>query len=245
MSNLKEFYAPTLKSLSISEDRFRELLLRLLDYGILCRNENQTEQQYYDVYLRTQALVNDYFEWMGIRILHDSRFQTVRLLPPGAVVPGVEDESTLPFSGGLRSRLTQAEVAMVLALRAEYEKALREGQIDDAGCVRLSLEALALSMKNVVGRPLSDNLTERKNQLRRLRQLRLVDVNLDDILENSDGWLKIRPMIISFVSDDVLAGLMQADDDHAQSGDTDNEEKSNQEKQTPKSESQDVHEDDH
>jgi len=182
-----------------------------MDYGVICRDESQVEQTLYDRYLRIEQLVQDYVSIMGIRIQHDRRFQFVRCFPPGAQIPGMDDDDQ-PFNGGLRVRLTQNEVAVVLVLRSQYDKALREGQVDEQGCVLVSLESLSIALKNLLGRSLPEQLTERKNLFRRLRQLRLIQLANEDVLDSSEFWLKVRPMIMSYVSDDVLSGLLSEDE---------------------------------
>jgi len=72
-------------------DEFRELTIRLLSYGVLCRSESQTEQQLYDRYLRIADLVQDYLHIMDIRVFHDRRFEYLRLYPPGSETPGMEE----------------------------------------------------------------------------------------------------------------------------------------------------------
>lgn len=186
---------------------FSELMIRLMDYGVICRDESQVEQILYDRYLRIEAVVQDYLSIMGIRIQHDKRFQFVRCYPPGAQVPGMEDDDQ-PFAGGLRVRLSQNEVALVLVLRSQYDKALREGQVDEHGCVMISLESLSIALKNLLSRNLPENLTDRKNLFRRLRQLRLIQLSNEDALSSAEFWFKIRPMIMSYVSDDVLTTLL-------------------------------------
>ncbi len=207
MNSFSDFLKPVLAQEGISAEKFQELLLRLLDFGVLCRHESAIEQQYYDLFVRLEQVVADYFELIGVRLLHDSRFAFVRLVPPGARVPGMMDEQDLPFNGGLRARLSQQDVALVLVLRAEYDKALGEGKIDENGCVRLTLESIAISLKNLLGRQLPETATERRGLLKRMKQLRLLDFASDEALDCPDGWLKIRPMIVSFVSDEVLESL--------------------------------------
>jgi hypothetical protein len=186
---------------------FSELVIRLMDYGVICRDESQIEQVLYDRYQRIENLVLDYVSLMGIRIQHDKRFQFVRCYPPGAQVPGMEDDDQ-PFNGGLRVRLSQNEVALVLVLRSQYDKALREGQVDEQGCVMVSLESLSIALKNLLSRNLPENLTERKTLFRRLRQLRLIQLANEDALGAAEFWFKIRPMIMSYVSDEVLSTLL-------------------------------------
>lgn len=194
---------------------FSELLMRLLDYGVICRDESQIEQQLYDRYLRVEELLQDYLQLLGLRVLHDRRFQFLRLVPPGARVPGMAEDSQHEGSQAFRLRLNQHEVALILVLRAQYDKALREGAVDEQGCVLLSVESLAIAMKNLLKRALPDNLSERKGLFRRLRQLRLVHVSNDELLNDADTCLRIRPMIMSYVSDEVLAALMAGDNDYS------------------------------
>ncbi|MDH5547045.1 MAG: DUF4194 domain-containing protein [Gammaproteobacteria bacterium] len=194
----------------LSVDEFRELCLRLLNNGVLCRAENQVEQQLYDRFLRIEDLVKDYLQLMGVQLFHDRRFAYVRLYPPGANVPGMEDSEANAFGGGLRARLRQDEVALLLVLRLQYDKALREGQLDDAGFVTESLESISIAMRNLLNRSLPDKLTERRQVFQRLRQLRLIEFRQEDSIDSAESWIRIHPMIVSFVNDDALDALDQS-----------------------------------
>ncbi|WP_457671338.1 DUF4194 domain-containing protein [Thiolapillus sp.] len=196
-----------LEKADLALDEFRELVIRLLNYGVLCRDENQTEQQLYDRYLRISELVDDYLGIMDIRIFHDRRFEYLRLYPPGSQVPGMEEAEVSAHAGSLRNRLNQQEVAMVLVLRLQYDKALREGQVDDKGHVTESIEALGIAMKNILSRSLPERLTERKQLFTRLRRLRLIEFRSEEDLLGGEAWLKIHPMIVNFVNDEAVAAL--------------------------------------
>lgn len=202
-----EFVDQLLDKEGLDRRDFTELMVRLLDYGVICRDESQVEQLLYDRFLRIEDIVADYLELIGIRLQHDKRFQFVRCYPPGAQIPGVADEEPAASSQALRVRLSQHEVALILILRAQYDKALREGQVDEEGCVMASLESVAIAMKNLLKRTLPENMTERKQLFRRLKQLRLVQISNEESLHDGDMWLRIRPMIMSYVSDQVLADL--------------------------------------
>ncbi len=191
----------------ISTNELSELLIRLMDYGVLCRDESQKEQLLYDRYLRLENLVNDYLGMLRIRIQHDTRFQFVRLYPPGSEVPGMVDENDPPFKSGMRSRLNKTEVELVLVLRSQYEKSLREGQVDENGCATLSLEALNIALKNLLKKTLPNNITHRKDLFRSLKQLRLIQYRKEEDIESGEAWIRIRPMIVSYVSDQVLDAL--------------------------------------
>lgn len=201
-------------------DDWRALIQRLLDYGVLCRADSQVEGEFYDHFVRIEELVDEYLSLMGVRFQHDRHFQFVRIIPPGARVPGLEDETDEPFNGGFRQRLTQNEIALILVLRAEYDKALREGMIDEQGCVAISLEAVALGMKNLLRRALPENIGERRQLFKRLRQLRLLHFVHEADLDQAESWIKIRPLILNLVTnewldkirEDVAAHLANIDD---------------------------------
>lgn len=205
------FIEQKLEKQGLDRRELSELLIRLLDYGVICRDESQIEQQLYDRYLRLEEIVSDYLELIGVRVQHDKRFQFIRLYPPGAQIPGVQDEQNAVQSPGLRMRLNQNEVALILVLRAQYDKALREGQVDEQGCVMVSLESLSIAIKNLLKRTLPENMTERKQLFRRLKQLRLIQIANEDRLDDGDMWMRIRPMIMSYVSEQVLADLIETD----------------------------------
>jgi len=193
------------ENISISE--FRELLIRLLNYTVLCREESQIEQQLYDRYLRISQLVKEYLAMMDIRIFHDNRFEYIRLYPPSSQVPGMDEASDAAFSGSLRARLTQSEVALILVLRLQYDKALREAQVDDQGYVTESFEAINIAMKNIIGRSLPEKPAERRQLFNRCKKLRLIEYRNEDDVLKADAWLKIHPMIVSFVNDEAIQAL--------------------------------------
>lgn len=200
-----------LRSSGITRLEFSELLIRLLDYGVISRNESQIEASLYDRYLQCSDLVEDYLSIIGARIQHDRRFAFVRIFPPGAEVPGMMDLDDAPFNSGFRARLSQQDVAAILVLRAEYEKSLREGQLDEEGRAMISLEGLSIAMHNLLKRSLPEGQVERRALFRRLRQLRLIQFNSEDDMDNEESWLSIQPSITSFVSAEVLDSLRGGD----------------------------------
>jgi len=208
---LDNYIEQALKSLPISNEEFSELVIRLLDYGVITRSESQVESALYDRYLQCAELVEDYLSVIRVRLQHDRRFSFVRAFPPGAEIPGMPDDEHSPFNSGFRAKPSQQEVAVIIALRVEYEKALREGQVDDKGCVMLPLEGLAIALKNLLQRSLPEQLSERKNIFKRLKQLRLIHFNSDSELDTAESWISIQPSITSFVSDEVLAHLYPED----------------------------------
>jgi hypothetical protein len=192
----------------VTVDELRELLVRLLNYGVVCRDESQTERELYDRFVRVEESARELLHLFGIAVHLDRRFEYLRLLPPGSQLPGMEGAADQAFGGSLRARLSQQEVALLLVLRVQYDKALREGKLDEKGFVSESFESLGIAMKNLLGRALPDRITERRRLFQRLKQLRLIDFRQEEALD-SESWLRILPMIVEFVGADALAALRE------------------------------------
>jgi hypothetical protein len=111
------------------------------------------------------------------------------------------------FGGSLRARLTQNEVAIVLVLRAQYDKAVREGKIDEHGYAAEPLEAISLAMKKWLNRSLPERLSDRRDVFKRLRKLRLIDYRDEEDLDQVEAWIRIHPMIVDFVGTEAIQAL--------------------------------------
>lgn len=207
---LNETLEKRLEPAGVSFEALQELLVRLLSYGVLAREESQTERELYDRFIRIEEIVTEALELYGINIYHDRRFEYVRLYPPGSRTPTAEQAEEQAFGGGLRARLSQHEVALILVLRAQYDKALREGRVDERGYATEPFEAVSLAMKNWLNRSLPEKATERKRVFQRLRRLRLIDYREDEDVERLEAWLRIHPMIVDFVSRDAIEALQAA-----------------------------------
>ncbi|HEX7116075.1 MAG TPA: DUF4194 domain-containing protein [Steroidobacter sp.] len=202
--HLTEYLESRLLRSGLSVESLQELLIRLLHYGVLIRDESQVERELYDRFVRVEDIVTEVLDLFGIRVYHARRFEYVRLFPPGSRTPDSEAAEQLAGGGALRTRLPQHEVALILVLRAQYDKALREGRIDERGYVTESFEAVSLAMKNWLNRSLPERATERARVFQHLKRLRLIDFRDDQDVQHSEAWLRIHPMIVDFVSGDAL-----------------------------------------
>jgi hypothetical protein len=206
--NLNEYLEKRLAPSGIAFEALQELLIRLLNYGVLVRDESQTERELYDRFVRIEEIVTEALGLYGIRLYHDRRFEYVRLYPPGSRTPDADSAEDQAFGGGLRARLSQHEVALILVLRAQYDKALREGKVDERGYVTEPFEAVSLAMKNWLNRSLPEKATERRRVFQRLRRLRLIEFREEDDIDRSEAWLRIHPMIVDFVSREAIDSLL-------------------------------------
>jgi hypothetical protein len=206
-TTINDYLQQRLEPSAVTLDEARELLVRLLNYGILCRDESQTERDLYDRFLRAEQPVRELLELFGIGVYLDRRFEYLRLLPPGSPLPGMQDAADQAFGGSLRAHLTQNEVALLLVLRVQYDQALREGKLDERGFVTESFESLGIALKNLLGRALPDRITERRRLFQRLKQLRLIEFRQEEDIDSGESWLRIHPMIVDFVGGAALEAL--------------------------------------
>lgn len=213
MDSLSDLLNSKLDDIGLSSNAFSELVIRLLDYGVISRHESQIEANLYDRYLQCAEILEDYLAPLHLVIMHDAQFQFLRVFPPSAVVPGIADDDAKtdsPFQSGFRTKPSPGAIAVILVLRVEYEKALREGKVDELGHVLLPLEELVITMKNLLKQSLPESQAERQAVFRQLRQLRLIKyTNEADLnIENShDSWVRVEPGITSFVSQRMLDQL--------------------------------------
>jgi len=204
---LNDYIEKRLETAAVSLEQLRELLVRLLNYGVLVRAESQTELELYDRFVRVEELAGELLSLYRIQLYHDRRFEYVRLYPPGSRTPEMDFAEEQAFGGSLRTRPSQHEVALMLVLRAQYDKAVREGKIDERGYASEPLEAISLAMKNWLNRSLPEKATERRGVFKRLRQLRLIEYREEEDLEQAEAWVRIHPMIVDFVNADAIDAL--------------------------------------
>ena len=59
-------------------------------------------------------------------------------------------------------------------------------------------------MKSLLCRSLPENLGERRQAFKRLRQLRLINFFAESDIDSTESWIKIRPLIINLVNNEWL-----------------------------------------
>jgi hypothetical protein len=59
-------------------------------------------------------------------------------------------------------------------------------------------------MKSLLRRSLPENLGERRQAFKRLRQLRLINFFAESDIDSGESWIKIRPLIINLVNNEWL-----------------------------------------
>jgi hypothetical protein len=195
---------------NIKRERLREILARLMAYGIIVRDEDRTEQLLYDDARRIESLLEEYFDIAGFRLHHDSANQFYRLYAAGAVADGLA-EDVYEAAPSLRARVSPDFVAMALALRFLYQNKLNTGDVQPQGEVLISFEEIAATMQTQLKRPLPTSIGDKMALLAELKRHRLLSYTAEFAISDEDALLAIRPTILGIVSNDALSGALDAD----------------------------------
>lgn len=195
---------------NLKQERFREIVSRLMAYGVIVREEDRVEQLLYDDARRVETLLQDYFDIAGFRLHHDAGNQFYRLYVAGAVADGLPQDPLEPVPA-LRAKVSPDFVALALALRFLYQGKLEEGQIQHNGETMVSFEEIAAAMQTQLKRPLPTGTTEKMALLAEARRHRLLAYSTQFSITDEDALLLIRPTILGIVSNDALSAALESD----------------------------------
>ncbi len=208
--NISTVVREQLSLVNMKNERFREIISRLLAYGVIVRDEDRIEQLLYDDARRVETMLEEYFDVAGLLLHHDATNQFYRLYAPGAVVDGLPEDiyESIP---SLRARVSADFVAAALALRFIYQNKLNNGDMQAQGEVLIGFEELAITLQTQLKRPLPASLSEKKSLLAELRRHRLLSFSSSFSIEDEDALLAIRPTILGVVSNEALTAALDAD----------------------------------
>ncbi|BBA43253.1 MULTISPECIES: DUF4194 domain-containing protein [Burkholderia] len=196
---------------NVKRERFREILVRLMAYGVIVRDEDKTEQLLYDDARRVESLLDEYLDFAGFRLYHDRDNQFYRLYAAGAVVDGLPTDVYEP-TPSLRARVSPDFVALALTLRFLYQNKLNTGDIQPQGGEALvSFEEIAATMQTQLKRALPSSMGDKMALLADLRRHRLLRYAPEFSILDEDALLAIRPTILGVVSNEALTAALDAD----------------------------------
>jgi hypothetical protein len=208
--NLSSYLNEQLALANISHDRFREIINRLMAYGVVVREEDRVEQLLYDDARRVENLLAEYFDIAGFRLHHDSDNEFFRLYVAGAVVDGLS-EDTLEPTPSLRARVSPDFVAMVLALRFLYQNKLNTGDIQPSGEALVSFEEVAATLQTQLKRQLPASMGDKLALLAEVKRHRLLSYSAEFSISDEDALLVIRPTILGIVSNEALSAALDSE----------------------------------
>ena len=193
-----------IKNRNLGMDEFRTVLLRLLDKQVIYRNESQVEAELYDLYVRLQDVVDAYLGVLGITVFWNPQLNFIIAYPPGSEIPGVEGGESGPAA--LQRRIHADEAGLLITLRLLYEEKIREGEIDEEGCVFVPLETVFTRYSSIMKKEMPAAEVERRSLFQTLKQLRLVTYS---DLTAPDQWIGIREIIMHFTLNGVAEALTE------------------------------------
>ncbi len=186
----------------VTRERFAQLAGRLLASGVLWRDYSEAEAQLYDDARQCEQLLREWFGTVGFLLTHDVDATIFRLYPPGE---DGEEEGVKR----LRARLSHDFIACCIALRFIYTEGLtgKRELIDQE--LMVTLEELSQTIVSLLGHTLPGSIAERVSLLRQLRKHRLIRFNDGESAGAMESILSILRPVMSFVSDDALAEVLQ------------------------------------
>jgi len=185
----------------VSLNDFREVAYRLLERQVIYRPESTAESVAYDMYLRIEDLLQEYFAVLSIHLIHNPGLNLIVAYPPGSQIPGHKDSDAKP---ALQKRIRADEAGMLVLLRLLYEEKLREGNIAEDGTAFVSLEDINTRYNTLLKRSLPKSDSERQRLFSTLKKLRVLQY---EDLSNYEKWIGIREVILHFTMEGVIKAL--------------------------------------
>jgi hypothetical protein len=179
----------------------RAVLLRLLDKQVIYRHESKVESELYDLFIRMEDIVEQYLSVFGVTVFCNAELNFVIAYPPGSDIPGIRDGGTDRRT--LQRRIRANEAGLMITLRLLYEEKIREGEIDEKGCVYVPLETVFTRYLSITKKEMPAPESERRSLFNTLKQLRVVDYT---DLSGIDKWIGIREIIMHF----TMSGITEA-----------------------------------
>lgn len=208
--SISNFVREQLAVANVKPERFREIINRLLAYGVIVRDEDKTEQLLYDDARRVESLLEDYLDVAGFLLHNDNTNQFYRLYAPGAIVDGLPEDS-LDAVPSLRARVSPDFVAAALALRFLYQNKLNNGDIQAQGDALVSFEELAATLLTQLKRPLPASTSDKLALLAELRRHRIITFSSAFSITDEDALLAIRATILGIVNNEAMSAALDAD----------------------------------
>lgn len=190
----------------------RAVLLRLLDKQVIYRNESQVESELYDLFVRMQDVVETYLGILGITVFCNPQLNFVIAYPPGSDIPGVASGEA--GQSALQRRIHADEAGLMITLRLLYEEKIREGEIDERGCVFVPLETVFTRYLSITKKEMPTAENERRSLFNTLKQLRLVEYT---DLVGAEQWIGIREIIMHFTLNGIVEALSECEHIEAES----------------------------
>jgi hypothetical protein len=104
----------------------------------------------------------------------------------------------------LQRRIHADEAGLMITLRLLYEEKIREGDIDEQGCVFVPLETVFTRYLSITKKEMPAAEAERRSLFNALKQLRIITYS---DLAGAEQWIGIREIIMHFTLNGIVEAL--------------------------------------
>lgn len=209
-SNIYNDFIKLIQDEGLDLEDFREITSYLLENGVICREDSQKEEKFYDNFLRLESIIIDYLNLININVVHDEDLLSIRLYAPGSDFPDAFMDDDI--KSNMSMSLSSEESAYLIALAILYNQKFNEGQIEDDASVEIELEEFNTALASYLSFAANENKSVRDEALRTLRKLKVIKF-AKGVFESEDAPLIIRPYIKQVVLPDMLKPFLQEDEE--------------------------------
>lgn len=205
-SSIYNEFVELINEAGLDLEDFQDITSYLLENGVICREDSQKEEKYYDNFLRLESIVKDYLNLININVVHDEDLLSIRLYAPGSDFPQsyLDDD----IKSNMSMSLSSEESAYLIALAILYNQKFNEGQIEDDASVEVELEEFNTALASYLSYNANENKSIRDEALRTLRRLKVLNY-AKGVFESEDAPLIIRPYIKQVILPDMLKPFLE------------------------------------
>lgn len=204
--NIYNSFIDLIEETGLNLEDFQAITSYLLENGVICREDTQKEEKYYDQFLRLESIIKDYLNLININVIHDEDLLSIRLYAPGSDFPDSYED--LDVKSNMSMNLTSEESAYLIALAILYNQKFNEGEVEDDASVQVELEEFNTALASYLSFSANENKSVRDDALRTLRKLKVIKF-AKGVFEDEDRPLIIRPYIKQVILPDMLKPFLE------------------------------------
>ena len=164
--NIYNSFIDLIEETGLNLEDFQAITSYLLENGVICREDTQKEEKYYDQFLRLESIIKDYLNLININVIHDEDLLSIRLYAPGSDFPDSFED--IDMKSNMSMSLTSEESAYLIALAILYNQKFNEGDVEDDASVEVELEEFNTALASYLSFTANENKSVRDDSLRTL-----------------------------------------------------------------------------
>lgn len=206
MSQLSHDVSRTIAPTGVELREFGDLVIALMDRGVICREDSAAEKELYDRYIRCKSMVHDYVDILGIGVLHNEDFRSVRFYAPDANHPGgiPPEEPSNQMRLSVNADLSAALIVCFLL----HKQHTGEGHQQEDYSVIVNRDEFYTAHATLLSYDPKPHKTARDEVIRALGRLKAVTYHTD-FFDNDEYPIVIRPLIYDIVLEEAVEAALE------------------------------------